>query len=67
MGLAALGCTLARELSGQAEIDREQVRLDRAVCECSPSELAADASRSLRKNVYLSLSERRFRTINRCC
>ncbi|MEQ1852209.1 MAG: carbon starvation CstA family protein, partial [Chthoniobacteraceae bacterium] len=67
MGLAALGCTLARELSGQAAIDRERTRQEVAACECEAGPLEAGRRASPRKNVYLSVNERRFRTVDRCC
>ena len=66
MGLVALGCTLAREISGQSAIDREKARQEIAACECK----TPDGERkqgSLRRNVYLSVSDRKFRSVDRCC
>ena len=58
MGAIALGALLLKELSGEAAIERE-----RAVqaCEC-----AKDPAKA-RRNVFLSVTERQFRSPNRCC
>ena len=58
MGAIALGALLLKELSGEAAIERE-----RAVqaCEC-----AKDPTKA-RRNVFLSATERQFRSPNRCC
>jgi carbon starvation protein len=60
MGLAVLGFTLIKELSGQAAIDREQVRAEQ--CDC----VEAKTPRG-RQNVFLSTVEHRYKGINRCC
>jgi carbon starvation protein len=60
MGMAVLGFTLLKELSGQAAIDREQVRAEQ--CDC----VEAKTPRG-RQNVFLTATERRFTGINRCC
>jgi len=60
MGMAVLGFTLLKELSGQAAIDREQVRAEQ--CDC----VQAKTPRG-RQNVFLTATERRFTGINRCC
>ena len=58
MGALALGALMLKELSGEAAIERERVA---QACEC-----AKDPAKA-RRNVYLSATERQFRTPNRCC
>jgi carbon starvation protein len=58
MGAVALGALLLKELSGEAAIERERVA---QACEC-----AKDPTKA-RRNVFLSATERQFRTPNRCC
>ncbi len=60
LGAVAFGCTLLKELSGEAALDREQ-RAAQA-CDCA----AAQTPRG-RQNVYLSATEHRFRSVRRCC
>jgi carbon starvation protein len=60
MGLVALGCTLAKEVSGQGAIERAEEQQS-AACEC-----AKDPAKA-RQNVYLTTTERQFRNIRRCC
>jgi carbon starvation protein len=60
MGMAVLGFTLLKELSGQADIDREQVRAEQ--CDC----VEAKTPRG-RQNAFLTATERRFTGIRRCC
>lgn len=58
MGAVALGALLLKELSGEAAIERERVA---QACEC-----AKDPAKA-RRNVFLSATERQFRSPNRCC
>ena len=58
MGAIAIGALLIKELSGEAAIDRERVA---QACEC-----AKDPAKA-RRNVFLSATERQFRSPNRCC
>ncbi len=58
MGAIALGALLLKELSGESAIERERVA---QACEC-----AKDPTRA-RRNVFLSATERQFRSPNRCC
>jgi carbon starvation protein len=58
-GMIAFGCTLLKELSGQAAIDREG---DKAVCECKEQQ-----PQQARRNAFLLTTERRYQSINRCC
>jgi carbon starvation protein len=60
MGMAVLGFTLLKELSGQAAIDREQVRAEQ--CDCAEAKTPRG-----RRNVFLTATEHRFRGVNRCC
>ena len=59
MGLIAFGCTLLKEVSGQAAIEREQVA---ETCKC-PEQSQTQS----RKNAFLLTTERRFTSVNRCC
>ncbi len=54
----AIGALLIKEVSGEAAIERERVAL---ACEC-----AKDPTKA-RRNVFLSATERQFRSPNRCC
>lgn len=58
LGAIALGAMLLKEVSGEAAIDRERAA---QACEC-----AKDPAKA-RRNVFLSATERQFRTPNRCC
>jgi carbon starvation protein len=59
-GLIAFGCTLLKEISGQAAIDREEKRPE--ICECTER-----TPQTARKNAFLLSTERRFQSVNRCC
>jgi carbon starvation protein len=60
VGAAAIAFTLARELSGQADLDRAQARAE--LCDC-----AVARTPSGRKNVFLTTLDARYRDIRRCC
>ncbi|HEY2343666.1 MAG TPA: carbon starvation CstA 5TM domain-containing protein, partial [Chthoniobacteraceae bacterium] len=60
LGAIALAFALAKELSGQAEIERE-ANLAQS-CECREAQPAR-----ARQNVYLTVSSRRFKSVRRCC
>jgi carbon starvation protein len=70
-GMAALTLALAKELSGEAEMDR--AREAATLCECEygktgcPAELNASALRQADARVYLAMAERRFKGVKRCC
>jgi carbon starvation protein len=66
LGMAALGFTLLKEISGEADIDRERMLAQTCVCE-SPERADASAKPRGRQNVFLTATERRFTGINRCC
>mgnify|MGYP000005847397 CR=1 FL=1 len=60
-GLFALAVALARELSGEAELDRAVAAADRHTCQCGehrPTDRAA---------LFHELTEARYRSIRRCC
>ncbi len=57
-GLIAMGALLLKEVSGEAAIERERAA---QACEC-----AKDPTKA-RRNVFLSATERQFRSPNRCC
>jgi carbon starvation protein len=70
-GVAALTFALAKELSGEAEMDR--TRQAAMLCECErgtagcPAELNASQARQADARVYLAVAERRFKGVKRCC
>ena len=70
-GVAALTLALAKELSGEAEMDR--ARQTATLCECEPTrtgfpaELNASQARQADARIYLAMAERRFKGVKRCC
>ena len=70
-GVATLAFALAKELSGEAEMERTG-RIA-ALCECGQegeSRLADGRGNPARKTstqVYLEVAERRFKGVKRCC
>jgi carbon starvation protein len=70
-GVAALTLALAKELSGEAEMDR--ARQSETLCECEhtksgcTAELNASQARQADARVYLAMAERRFKGVKRCC
>jgi carbon starvation protein len=66
LGMAAFGFTLLKEISGEADIDRERMLAQTCVCE-SPERADAPAKPRGRQNVFLTATERKFTGINRCC
>jgi hypothetical protein len=70
-GVAALAFALAKELSGEAEMDR--ARQATTLCECEhgkarcAAELTASQARQADARVYLAMAERRFKGVKRCC
>jgi carbon starvation protein len=57
VGIVALGCALAKELSGEAQMARAHEQ----VCACSHQ----DARTA--EQIYVETAEKRFKGINRCC
>ena len=67
-GVAALTLALAKELSGEAEMDR--VRQAATRCECEPGKTGCPAEMNASQaeaRVYLAVAERRFKGVKRCC
>jgi len=68
LGLLALAFALARELSGEAEMDR--ARQAATLCECGHLEnvpaAAMSATRS-EQQIFAEVTEHRFRGVRRCC
>jgi carbon starvation protein len=60
MGAVALGLSMIKELSGQAEVDRAMARAE--ACDC----VEARTPRG-RQNVFLTSLDERYRTPRRCC
>ena len=67
MGIAVLGFTLLKELSGEAAIDRTQALA--AACDCAKSDQpeTMQTARNRRRNAFLTTTEHRFKSVNRCC
>jgi carbon starvation protein len=71
IGLLALGAGLARELSGEAEMDRAQEAA--AFCQCHREAQGCAAAkdpalaRNSEKRVFLEMTEHRFKGVRRCC
>jgi carbon starvation protein len=68
--ILALGIGLARELSGEAQIDR--LERHQTACACRHGELDRQAPEELdprraRQQAYLRMTEKRFSGVNRCC
>ena len=57
LGLFALTFALAKELSGEAQMERAQ----KQVCECD-----AHADKSVER-IYIESTEQRFNGVRRCC
>jgi carbon starvation protein len=70
-GAAALAVALARELSGEAQLDRAHQQA--AVCACCHAEQDGTATATGRRTVkteqaiYLEVTEQRFNGVRRCC
>jgi carbon starvation protein len=71
-GLVALAFALARELSGEAQMEREHAAV--ASCGCGQvggraPETACDgiSKRATSERLYLEMTERRFKGVRRCC
>jgi carbon starvation protein len=60
LGAVALGFSMIKELSGQADVDRAMARAE--ACDC----VEARTLRG-RQNVFLSSLDERYRTPRRCC
>jgi carbon starvation protein len=60
-GAAALALALAKELSGEAAIERAQQQA--SVCECGHAECDSKAA----QKIYLEVTEQRFNGVRRCC
>jgi carbon starvation protein len=70
MGVVVVGLTLARELSGEAQMERAQQLA--AVCHCVPDRIDLLGQRKpgcakTPGQIYLETTEKRFDGINRCC
>ena len=61
--LFALAFALAKHLSGESEMERTT---QKNICSCEHSADKLD-SKSSRKKVYVQVTEKRFKGVNRCC
>ncbi|HWY77092.1 MAG TPA: carbon starvation protein A, partial [Verrucomicrobiae bacterium] len=73
LGVIALGCALAKELSGEANLEREQQAAVNCPCEQARSggvdllrERKVDCRRNL-DHIYVEALERKHNRVNRCC
>ncbi len=70
-GVAAVAFALARELSGEAEMDR--ARQASTVCDCQHNDadhlaaMNAKTARELNARVYVEVAEKRFKGVKQCC
>jgi carbon starvation protein len=68
-GLFTLGLALVKELSGEAQVER--ARQAPVVCVCEGGDAAQPATpapnQKTRPELYVEVTERRFKGINRCC
>jgi hypothetical protein len=68
-GTAALALALAKELSGEAQLERAQQQASR--CECAEPGHSVSASPGQidksDKRLYVEVTERRFNGVRRCC
>ena len=69
-GAAVLAFALARELSGEAEMQRARQAV--APCNCSrhpqgAAQLEAETQRQSEARIYLEVAEKRFKGVKRCC
>ena len=67
VGVVALGCSLAKELSGEAAIDRAEARLVSCCVESQEVDRSDGQTGSTRSRAYQQTLDEKYRKINRCC
>jgi carbon starvation protein len=68
VGLVALAFALAKELSGEAHMERAQHAIERRDTLTEPGNSKPNRDeRPLRADAYLRMTERRFNGVSRCC
>jgi carbon starvation protein len=70
MGVVAIGFALAKELSGEAHMERAQQMAE--ICQCATGEHAVSeetkaARHKTPEQMYVEITEKRFSGVNRCC
>ena len=67
-GIVAIGCGLAKELSGEAAVERAEAA-NLPVLRCDPVQNSSDAQHAAdcRRRAYLVVLEDKYSKINRCC
>jgi carbon starvation protein len=68
LGVVALGCALAKELSGEAHLERAQQQA--IECACAEHQVNLREEKSCVKTpeqIYLEVTEKRFDGVKRCC
>jgi hypothetical protein len=66
LGLAGLALALAKELSGEAHLER--ARQAASLCQCEHGEQAhLLGDRKSDQQLYLELTDQRFKGVRRCC
>jgi carbon starvation protein len=69
-GLITLGCALARELSGEADLERLEKAGETCLCQAAHGVQGGPRDRRRKQaggRRYVELAERRFKGVNRCC
>jgi carbon starvation protein len=64
-GIVTLGFALAKELSGEAHIERAQHAT--TTCQCEHQNIDQTARARTPEQLYIEMTEKRFNGINRCC
>jgi hypothetical protein len=70
-GVVTVAFALAKELSGEAEMER--ARQAAILCECEhgpgarPAEMNGSQSRQASARIYVEVAEKRFKGIKQCC
>jgi carbon starvation protein len=65
--VVALGFALAKELSGEAQLERAQPQAPAQVCQCETESLSPAGTAQTKEQRYLDATERRFNGVRRCC
>jgi carbon starvation protein len=68
MGVAAVGCALLREITDEAQFERETAAKESGTaCVCGNSAGARDAAAGDRQRQWVRLLDERYRDVRRCC
>lgn len=67
LGMVTLGCSLLKELSGEAAVDRAETQVAVRCEHCTDEKVQTPEATDARSRAYLQVLEDKYRTINRCC